>query len=151
MKAKIIKTEEEYEAMLKRVEVLMDAEPATPEEEELELLGLLVESYEKEHYPIGLPTPIEAIEFAMDQKKLTQADMVQYLGSPSKVSEVLRGKRALSKTMIRKLVEGLGISPEILLEVEQYSKVSYLNPKPARLRVAEDGASYGKKTKIPKP
>jgi HTH-type transcriptional regulator/antitoxin HigA len=144
MNAKVIKTEAEYEAMLKRIEVLMDADPGTPEEDELDLLCLLVEHYEEEHYPIGPPTPLGAIEFFMDQKGLTNADMVQYLGSPSKVSEVLSGKRALSKTMIRKLVEGLGIPAEILLEVEAPSKVSYLPPKTPRLRVAEDGASYGK-------
>lgn len=115
MNAKVIRTEADYEAALARIEVLMDAAPGTPEEEALELLGLLVEVYEKEHYPIGMPSPIEAIEFFMDQNGLTNADMVQYLGSPSKVSEVLSGKRALSKTMICKLVEGLGIPAEILL------------------------------------
>ena len=145
MKAKIIKTETEYEAVLKRVEVLMDAAPGTPEEEELELLGLLVERYEEEHYPIGMPSPLGAIEFFMDQKGLTKADMVKYLGSPSKVSEVLSGKRALSKTMIRKLVEGLGIPAEILLEVKQFSKVTYLPPSSANQRVAEKGASYAQK------
>jgi HTH-type transcriptional regulator/antitoxin HigA len=144
MNAKIIKTEAEYDAALKRIEVLMDAEPGSPEEEELELIGLLVEHYEQEHYPIGSPTPLEAIEFFMDQKGLTNADIVQYLGSPSKVSEVLSGKRALSKTMIRKLVEGLGIPAEILLEIEAHSKVSYLPSKTARLRVAEERTPYGK-------
>lgn len=144
MKAKIIKTEAEYEAVLRRVEVLMDAGPGTPEEDELELLGLLVERYEKEHYPIGMPSSIEAIEFFMHQNELTKADMVQYLGSPSKVSEVLNGKRALSKTMIRKLVEGLGIPAEILLEVNQSSSINYLPRKPAKLHVAESGPSYGK-------
>jgi HTH-type transcriptional regulator/antitoxin HigA len=145
MKAKIIKTEEEYDEALKRLEVLMDAKPGSPEEEELELIGLLVEHYEEEHYPIGMPTPLGAIEFFMDQKGLTNADMVKYLGSPSKVSEVLSGKRALSKTMIRKLVEGLGIPAEILLEVEPLSKVSYLPQTSTQLRVAEEGVSYGKK------
>jgi HTH-type transcriptional regulator/antitoxin HigA len=145
MKAKIIKTEVEYEAMLKRIEVLMDAEPGSPEEEELELLGLLVETYEKEHYPIGPPTPLGAIDFFMDQKGLTNADMVQYLGSPSKVSEVLSGKRALSKTMIRKLVEGLGIPAEVLLEVESFSKTAYGSNPSEQRRVAEEGATYGKK------
>ena len=144
MNAKIIKTEAEYDAALKRIEVLMDAEPGSPEEEELELIGLLVEHYEQEHYPIGSPTPLEAIEFFMDQKGLTNADIVQYLGSPSKVSEVLSGKRALSKTMIRKLVKGLGISAEILLEVGTSSKVSYLPSKTSQLRVAEEGVPYGK-------
>ncbi len=118
MKAKILKTEEEYETAVARIEELMDAAAGTSEGEELDLLSLLVWNYEKEHYPIDSPTPLAAIEFFMDQNNLTNADMVQYLGSPSKVSEVLNGKRALSKTMIRKLVEGLGIPAEILLEVE---------------------------------
>lgn len=144
MNAKIIRTEAEYEAALARIEELMDAAAGTPEGEELDLLSLLVEHYEEEHYPIGPPTPLGAIEFFMDQKGLTNADMVKYLGSPSKVSEVLSGKRALSKTMIRKLVEGLGIPAEILLEVKAPSKVSYLPQKSSQLRVAEEGAQYGK-------
>jgi HTH-type transcriptional regulator/antitoxin HigA len=147
MKAKIIKTEAEYEAMLKRVGDLMDAKPGSPDEDELRLLGLIVEHYEQEHYPIGPPTPLEAIEFFMDQNGLTKADMTQYLGSPSKVSEVLNGKRALSKTMIRKLVKGLSIPAEILLEVESFSKVIPFPREPAHLRVAEAGVPYGKKSK----
>lgn len=146
MKVKVIKTETEYDEALKRVEGLMDAEPGSPEEEELELWGLLVEHYEQEHYPIAPPTPLGAIEFFMDQKGLTHADMVQYLGSPSKVSEVLNGRRELSKTMIRKLVKGLGIPSEILLGVESPSNVYCLSQESSQLRVAEKGASYGKKT-----
>ncbi len=144
MKAKIIKTEAEYEAMLKRVGDLMDAKPGSPDEDELRLLGLIVEHYEQEHYPIGPPTPVEMIEFMMDQNNLTNADMVQYLGSPSKVSEVLSGKRALSKTMIRKLVEGLGIPADVLLEVESYPKMVYRTIPFDQLKVAEEDASYGK-------
>ena len=145
MKAKIIKTEAEYEAMLKRVGDLMDATPGSPDEDELRLLGLLVEHYEQEYYPIGSPTPLEAIEFFMDQNGLSKADMVQFLGSPSKVSEVLNGKRPLSKTMICKLVEGLGIPAEILLEVQPLSEVSYLSQNAENLRVAESDVSYGEK------
>lgn len=114
---KIIKTEADYEAALERIEELMDAVPGTPEEDELDVLALLVETYEKKQYPIGMPDPVEAILFFMDQQGLTNADMVTYLGSPSKVSEVLNEKRGLSKTMIKNLVEGLGIPAEILLEV----------------------------------
>lgn len=117
MNPKILKTEKEYEAMLARIEDLMDAPPGSVEEEELELLSLLVEKYEEEYYPINLPSPIEAIQFFMDQKGLTNSDMTKYLGHISKVSEVLNGKRPLSKTMIKKLVEGLGVPAEILLEV----------------------------------
>ncbi len=116
MNAKIIKTEEEYEKILSRIEALMDAPPGSADEDELELLGMLAEKYEEEHCPINLPSPVEAIRFFMEQNGLSKANMVQYLGSISRVSEVLNGKRGLSKTMIRNLVEGLGIPAEILLE-----------------------------------
>lgn len=145
MKTRILKTETEYEAALERVETLMNAKPGTPEEDELDLLCMLVERYEQEHYPIGMPSPVDAIEFFMDQNGLTKADMVQYLGSPSKVSEVLNGKRVLSKTMIRKLVEGLGIPAEILLEVNPVPKTTYLQQASAKLRVAEGDVPYSTK------
>src|SRR3989304_4789244 len=101
MDIKIIKTEAEYEAALARIEVLMDAEPESLQEEELELLALLVEKYEAEHYPIELPHPVEAIKFRMEQEGLEPKDMIQYMGSQSKVSEVLNYKRPLSVPMIR--------------------------------------------------
>ena len=145
MKARILKTESEYETVLKRIDVLMEAEPGTPEENELDVLCMLVERYEQEHYPIGMPSPVAAIEFFMDQNELTKADMVQYLGSPSKVSEVLNGKRSLSKTMIRKLVEGLGIPAEILLEVNPLPKTTYRSQLPAKFCVAEGAVPYGTK------
>ena len=116
MKIKILKTEDEYEAALARIESLMDAEPGSPQEEELELLVLLVENYEAEHYPIDLPDPVEAIKFRMDQEGLTPKDMIQYLGSQSKVSEVLNHKRTLSLSMMRALNQGLGIPGEVLLQ-----------------------------------
>lgn len=145
MKTRMLKTEAEYEAALKRIDVLMDSKPGTSEEDELDLLCMLVERYEQEHYPIGRPSPIDAIEFFMDQNTLTKADMVQYLGSPSKVSEVLNGKRSLSKTMIRKLVEGLGIPAEILLEVNPLSKTTYRSQVSEKLCVAEGNIPYGTK------
>ncbi|RLD05370.1 MAG: hypothetical protein DRI32_04180 [Chloroflexi bacterium] len=116
MKAKIIKTEAEYDAALAYVETLMDAEPNSPEEAELELFSVLVENYEKEKYPIGLPDPIEAIKFRMEQEGLTRKDMRVYLGSQSKVSEVLNRKRPLSLAMIRALHKGLDIPAEVLLQ-----------------------------------
>ena len=116
MQVKILKTEKEYEAALRRIDALMDAEPGSPEEEQLELLALLVEKYEAEHYPIGLPDPVEAIKFRMDQEGLEPKDMTKYLGSQSKVSEVLNYKRPLSLSMIRALHDGLGIPAEVLLQ-----------------------------------
>jgi HTH-type transcriptional regulator/antitoxin HigA len=116
VKPKVLKTEAEYEAALAHLETLMDAEPGSPEEEELEVFVLLIEDYEAEHYPMELPDPIEAIKFRMEQQGLIQKDMVPYLGSQSKVSEVLNRKRPLSLTMIRALHEGLGIPAEVLLQ-----------------------------------
>lgn len=117
MKPKVIHTEAEHEAALKRIDVLMenDPAPASAEGEELELLGLLVERYEQEKYPMDLPTPVAAIQFRMEQQGLKPKDLVQYLGSPSKVSEILNGKRLLTLAMIRRLHEGLGIPAEVLI------------------------------------
>ena len=125
MNIKVIKTEAEYEEALERVNALMDATPDSPEEEELEVLVLLIEKYEKEHYPIDLPNPIDAIKFEMDQQGLSYKDMQQYLGSASKVSEVLSGKRPLSLTMIRKLYKGLGIPYEVLLVRTDHAPAVY--------------------------
>ena len=116
IKIKILKTEKEYDASLERIEALMDAPPGSAEEEELELLALLVEKYEQEHYPIELPDPVEAIKFRMEQEGLTRKDMIKYLGSQSKVSEVLNYKRPLSLTMIRALNVGLNIPAEVLIQ-----------------------------------
>lgn len=116
MKAKILKTEADYEAALAYIDTLMDAAPDSPEEEDLSLFSLLVEQYEREHYPISPPDPVDAILFRMDQEGLTRADLVPYIDSQSKVSEVLSRKRPLSITMIRKLHEGLGIPAAALLQ-----------------------------------
>ena len=112
---KLLKTEEDYNAALKRIEELFDAEKGTPEADELELLVALIELYEKEHFPIDSPDPVEAIKFRMEQENLTNEDMIQFLGSKSRVSEVFSHKRNLSITMIRKLVSGLHIPAEVLL------------------------------------
>lgn len=77
---------------------------------------MLIETYEKEAFPIDLPTPVEAIKFRMDQQNLVQKDLVSFIGFKSKVSEVLSGKRALSLNMIRKLHEGLDIPFEVLTQ-----------------------------------
>lgn len=116
MKAKIIKTEAEYDLTLARISELMDADPDTPEGDELELLVTLVEIYEEQGYPIDLPDPVSAIKFRMDQQGLKQKDLIPYIGSKSKVSEVLSGKRSLSLNMIRKLHTQLGIPADVLLQ-----------------------------------
>lgn len=121
MKPKIIKTEADYEAALAHVAGLMDASPGSPAEEELELFTMLIEAYEEEAFPIGLPDPVAAIKFRMEQQGLTRKDLGQYLGSQSKVSEVLNGKRPLSLVMIRGLHTGLGIPAEVLLREPSHS------------------------------
>ncbi len=109
-----IRTEEDYEAALARVSELMDAlscpdgqieDENHPDRVELDVLVDLVELYESRHYPIGLPSPIAAIEFHMDQTGMTPRDLVPFIGSRAKVSEVLSGKRAIT------IVDGTGASP----------------------------------------
>lgn len=115
MYPKIIHTEEEYEAALTYVEGLMDAEPGSPAEEELELWALLIESYEEQHHPVPPPDPVEAIRFRMDQLGMKPVDLRPYIKSKSKVSEVLNRKRPLSLSMIRSLHKGLGIPTDVLI------------------------------------
>ena len=97
----------------------LDHEMTEAEAEEFEMLALLVKNYEDKHYKIDTSevTPLDIIKFRMEQNGLTAKDMTAYLGSPSKVSEVLSGKRPLSLTMIKKLHKGLHISADLLLEV----------------------------------
>jgi HTH-type transcriptional regulator / antitoxin HigA len=115
MQPKVIKNEAEHEAALKAIEALWDAAPGTPEAEAAELWTVVIERYEKKAHPMGMPDPISAIRFRMEQQDLKPADLVPYLGSKSKVSEVLAGRRTLSLSMIRRLHEGLGITAEVLL------------------------------------
>ena len=115
MKAKVIKTKAEHEAALGRIEKLMDAAPATPQGDELDLLSLLVHDYEEKTFPIDKPDPVAAIRFRMEQQGLAPKDLVPLLGSRSRVSEVLSGRRGLSLKMIRALVAGLRIPAELLL------------------------------------
>ena len=115
MNIKPIKTEQDYKDSITRIEELWGAKKDTPEGDELDLLVTLVESYEMKHFPIAPPDPIDAIKFRMEQMGMTNADMVKYLGSQSRVSEVLSGKRGLTLKMIKSLYKDLNISPEILL------------------------------------
>ena len=109
-------------AALRRVGELMDARPGTRQGDELELLSVLVELFEKQHFPCELPDPVEAIRFRMDQAGLAPADLVPYIGSRSKVSEVLNHKRPLSIQMIRRLHKGLGIPAEVLVQEPKGAK-----------------------------
>lgn len=124
MQFKPIRTIADNEMALKRIEVLFDAEPDTPEGDELEILITLVNAFEDEHYPIEAPDPIEAINFRMEQQGLGDADLVKYLGQRSRVSEVLNRQRRLSLNMIRKLNEGLKIPLSCLIKEYQLVKTS---------------------------
>ena len=115
MEIRPIKTEQDYNTSIRRIEVLWGAKKDTPQGDELDLLVTLVESYEMKHYPIAPPDPVDAIKFRMEQMGMTKADMVQYIGSQSRVSEILDGKRKLTLGMIKSLYKGLRIPADILL------------------------------------
>ena len=116
MTLKPIKTEQDYNQVLERLEDIFDAEPNTKEGDELEILGILVEKYENENFPIELPDPIEAIKFRMEQLNYSQNDLAEVIGLKSRASEILNKKRKLSLEMIRKLSEKLHIPSEVLIQ-----------------------------------
>lgn len=117
MEIKAIRTEDDYLAALRKVSVLIDLDPPvdSPEGEQLDVLGTLVQAYEVKHYPIGPPDPIDAIKFRMDQSGITVKDLVPYIGPLNRVYEVLSHKRSLSLSMIRRLSDGLHIPAEVLI------------------------------------
>ena len=112
---KVIKTEAEYSAAIERFEALLGAQPGQPGYDERDILAVLIERYEEDHFPIDMPDPVEAIKFRMEQLGLSQKDLVPYLGSRSKVSEVLSGKRELTLAMIRSLNRHIGIPADVLI------------------------------------
>lgn len=127
---RIIKDKNSYDLAMNRLLELADTDLVedSAELDEFELLSLLIGHYEENHYQMDKPNPVEAIKFRMDQMGLNQVDMRQYLGSASKVSEVLSGKRKLSLSMIRRLHDGLGIPADILIqdsENVEWSPVTY--------------------------
>lgn len=111
-----IRTEADYKAALARVDALMDAEVATPEGDELDVLTDLIELYEARHVPMGYPTALEALRFRMEQANLTPRDLIPFIGSRAKVSEILSGKRPLTMQMARALHSNLGIPADVLLQ-----------------------------------
>ena len=116
MKLKPIKTEKDYFQALDRLELIFDAKPGTKEGDELEILGILLEKYEDEHFPMELPDPIEAIKFRMEQLNYSQNDLAEVIGLKSRASEILNKKRKLTLDMIRKLSEKLHIPSEVLIQ-----------------------------------
>jgi HTH-type transcriptional regulator/antitoxin HigA len=115
MNLKPIKNKIHYNQALERINELWGAKPNTEEGDELDVLVLLVEKYEEEHYPIPPSDPVEAIKFLMEQKGLTRKDLEPYLGTRARISEVLNKKRNLTLPMIKKLHEGLNIPYDCLI------------------------------------
>ena len=115
MQLKPIKTEKDYRNALKRLEVIFDAPIDTKEGDEAEILSLLIENYENEHYPIEAPDPIEAIKIRMEELNMRQKDLVGIIGCKSRVSEILNRRKKLTVEMIRELERILQISASVLV------------------------------------
>ena len=116
MTIKPIKTKKDYQQALNRLEIIFDAKKGTVEGDELEVLGILIDKYENERFPIGFPDPIEAIKFRMEQMGYNQADLAKVVGLKSRASEILSKKRKLSLDMIRQLHERLNIPTDVLIQ-----------------------------------
>ena len=112
-----IKTRRDYRRVLAEIEGLMTARRNSPEGDRLDVLVTLVEAWERKHYPLDLPDPVEAIRYHMEQKGLEPRDLIPYIGSRNRVHEVLNRRRELTLNMIRRLHEGLGIPAESLIKV----------------------------------
>ena len=122
MDIKPIKGEAAYERALRRVEELWDAPRGSTQSDELDILTTLIEAYEREHYPIDLPDPIEAIKFRLEQKGNDSRALIGVIGGRTRVYEVMHGKRPLSLNMIRSLHEKLGIPAEVLIQPARTSR-----------------------------
>lgn len=115
MNTKLIKTEEDYRIALSKLEMVFDAPIGTPESDEADVLGLLINEYENKYYPIEAPDPIEAIKIRMEEMQLKQADLITEIGGKSRVSEILNKKRKLTVEMIRNLAVRLNLSAGLLI------------------------------------
>ncbi len=116
MEIKPIKSEADYRAALSEIETLMMAEADSPEGERLDVLVTLVEAYERKHYALDLPDPIEAIKFCMDQRGLSSKDLEPMIGRRNRVNDILNRKRPLTLKMIWRLHKVLGIPAECLIQ-----------------------------------
>ena len=116
MEIKPIRSEADYQSALREIERLMDSQPGTPEGDRMDVLATLIEAYEARHFPIPEPDdPVEVLEYYMESRGLSRSDLIPYLGSKERVSEVLNRKRWLSLEMIRRLHSGLGIPAELIM------------------------------------
>ena len=110
-----IRTEQDYDRALERIDELMSAKLDTSEGDELDILATLVSAYEEKHFPMDAPDPVSAIQFRMEQQGLTRKDLEPMIGSRARVSEVMTGKRPLTLAMVRRVKAGLGISADLLV------------------------------------
>ena len=116
MNIKPIRNEADYRQALERLEVIFDAKRNTEEGDELEILSIVIDNYETDNFPIGMPDPIEAIKFRMEQMGMKQKDLAEVVGFKSRVSEILNRKRKLTLDMVRKLHTTLHIPTEVLVQ-----------------------------------
>jgi len=122
MNVKPIKSDKDYRNALERLELIFDAPIDTKEGDEAEILSLLIENYENEHYPIEAPDPIEAIKIRMEELNMRQKDLVGIIGGKSRVSEILNRKKRLTVEMIRELEKILQISASVLVNNYQLAQ-----------------------------
>lgn len=116
MELKPIRTEADYRNALAELDRLWEAPEGNPESDRLEILAILVEVYEKAHFPIEAPDPVDFIEYIMDSRGLTRKDMEPYIGPRGRVADILNRTRPLTMTMIRRLANGLNLPAEVLIQ-----------------------------------
>lgn len=130
MEIKPIRSEADYQAALKEVEKLMESQPGTPNGDRMDVLVTLVEAYEEKHFPIPEPEdPVQVLEYYMESRGLSRSDLIDYLGSKERVSEVLNRKRGLSLQMIQRLHTGLGIPADLLVGKQAHKVTSTIKPQ----------------------
>jgi len=116
MEIRPIRTKKDYQLALARLELIFDAKKNSKQGDELEILSILIEKYEDEHYAIGFPDPIEAIKFRMEQLGYTQTDLANVVGLKSRASEILNKKRKLTLEMVRLIHNSMNIPTEVLIQ-----------------------------------
>jgi HTH-type transcriptional regulator/antitoxin HigA len=136
MEIKPIKNERDYEQALRRVESLWKSPQGSAANDEMDVLATLIEAYEREHYPIDMPDPVEAIKFRLEQEGKDSRALIGVIGQRTRVYEVLRGKRSLSLNMIRELHEKFGIPANVLIQPVRNTGKSAERHAPRRLRSA---------------
>ena len=143
MEIKPIRCEADYQAAVEEIEKLLESQLGTPEGDRMDVLVTLVEAYEAKHFPIPEPDdPVQVLEYYMESRGLSRSDLIAYLGSKERVSEVLNRKRGLSLEMIRRLHNALGIPADLLMG-KQVHTTSLNHPalttSPIRVKSPEGG------------